>query len=155
MSFSRVWGSHHSSPIQPIKQRRANTSSPQTPFRSLCHPQRPLRPSTPCCPMRRLGDALFSMRESAWMAHAPPPSTPCCPMRRLGDALSSMRESAWMRWLHPLLAARCGGWETRSSRCGRVRGCVQFAPAPSTPCCPMRRLGDVLFSMRESAWMCA
>ncbi|KAF5338155.1 hypothetical protein D9611_014562 [Ephemerocybe angulata] len=56
------------------------------------------------------------------------------------------------RRCHPLLAARCGGKETRAPRCGRVRGCAHTLVS-SPPCRSMRRLGDVLSSMRESAWM--
>ncbi|KAF6760943.1 hypothetical protein DFP72DRAFT_1092409 [Ephemerocybe angulata] len=82
------------------------------------------------------GGALSSMRESAWMfVHAgliPSMLLDAAAWKRsLLDAGECV--DVCTRRSHPLHAARCGGVETQSPRCGRVCGCMQGAPVSSPP----------------------
>lgn len=85
------------------------------------------------------------------------PSPPCCSMRRQGDARSSMRESARMcahAGVIPSLPFNAAAWRRTlldAGECVDVM-CRACLPHP-TPWCSTRRPGDVLSSMRESAWM--
>ncbi|KAF6741466.1 hypothetical protein DFP72DRAFT_267327, partial [Ephemerocybe angulata] len=97
--------------------------------------------------------ALLDARECVDVLVRPSHPPPCCSMWRLGEALFSMRESAWMCANSTSLLLDAAAWRSTLLDAGECVDVRAHAPLPSTPCRSMRRLGDALSLMRESAWM--